>query len=180
MHQTSGSLERFSDMTALVLRSPVSLDVLPELVQLHLDTPPALLLLGRLPLQEPTHCEPLGTASAPFVARFGLVLAVHCALVFPLVSPVSQMASKRKIPPLPPNEEEELEVEEEELEEKELEEEELMELVEDVEGVGEEELMEEVELVEEEELLEVVEEEEGVQVEVVEEGVEVEEEVEEE
>ncbi|CAL8239662.1 unnamed protein product, partial [Gadus morhua 'NCC'] len=37
-------------------RPPISLNVLPELVQLHLDTPPALLLLGRLPLEEPTHC----------------------------------------------------------------------------------------------------------------------------
>ncbi|CAL8356144.1 unnamed protein product [Boreogadus saida] len=48
------------------VKPPVSLDVLPELVQLPMDTP-ALLLLGRLPLQEPTHrgkVRPLKRVSA--------------------------------------------------------------------------------------------------------------------
>jgi hypothetical protein len=56
---------------------------------------------GRLP--PPSPAEPLWTASALFVARFGLVLAVHRVLVFPLVSPVPQKRRKKKIPPLPPN-----------------------------------------------------------------------------
>ena len=58
-------------------------------------------LHGRLPPRSAV--ELLGTVSAPFVARFALVLAVHRVLVFPLVSPVPQKRRKKKIPPLPPN-----------------------------------------------------------------------------
>ena len=48
---------------------------------------------GRLP--PPSPVDHLWIASAPFTTRVGLVLAVHRFLIFPLVSPVSQMVSKK-------------------------------------------------------------------------------------